>query len=195
LLSSEGKLLELDFGHIGAGGTGRPTITNPDANGYMCVADVGAHQANLRNPGAAPITNTEFVGASGRELSQVDAPIRNAGEASNFLNEGFAGLYEQGRLGSPINASIAGALEPGEYLAVVDGPTGGHALHATVTDQVIGTRYISEGKLVTQSEALDIIDDGGKVTTQNVYRIDYYDPQQGVCVQPASAPKSFVRLE
>jgi RHS repeat-associated protein len=195
LLGNEGKLMELDYGHIGAG-TGRPTVTNPTANGYLCVADVGAHQANLRNPDLPAITNTEFVEASGQSVSQVEAPIKNAGEATNFLNEGFAGLYEQGRIESPINASIpAGPLEPGEYLAVVDGPTGGHALHATVTDEVMGTKWISDGKLVTASDAQDIIAEGGKATPVNVYRIEYYDPQQGVCVQPASAPSAYIKLE
>jgi hypothetical protein len=160
------------------------------------VADVGAHQANLRNPDLPAITNTEFVEASGQSVSQVGTPIKNAGEATNFLNEGFAGLYEQGRIESPINASIpAGPLEPGEYLAVVDGPTGGHALHATVTDEVIGTKWISDGKLVTASDAQDIIAEGGKATPVNVYRIEYYDPQQGVCVQPASAPSAYIKLE
>jgi hypothetical protein len=193
LPGNEGQMLE--YGHIGAG-TGRPTVTNPTANGYLCVADVGAHQANLRNPGAPRSPTPSSWRPPGGRSARSTPPINTTGEAKNFLNKGFAGLYEQGQISSPISASTpSGPLQPGEYLAVVEGPTGGHALHATVTDEIIGTRYISEGKLVTESAAQDIIDEGGKVTQQNVYRTEYYDPQQGVCVQPASAPKSFIRLE
>ena len=193
LLGAEGEVLDLS--HIGTG-TGRPTITNPTSSGELCVADVGAHCANLRNPGGTPVTNLEFVDAAGRPVGRVESPIANAGEATNFLNQGFNGLYRSGRIGEPIQASIpTGPLKPGEYLAIVDGPMGGHALHATVTDEVIGRQLISEGKLVTESEALDIIDSGGRVTQRNVYRTEFYDPQQGTCVTPSTAPRSYIRLQ
>jgi hypothetical protein len=195
VMSAEAEALETT--HIGSSGTAprEPTVTNPTCRGDLCVADVGAHHANLHNPEGPPITNTEFVEASGQPVSRLESPIENAGEATNFLNEGFNGLYEQGRISQPIQASIpTGPLQPGEYLAIVDGPQGGHALHATVTDEVTGRQFLSGGRLVTESEALDIVDNGGKVTTRNQYRIEYYDPQNGVSVQPSSAPKSFIRL-
>jgi hypothetical protein len=164
----------------------------------LCVADVGSHEANLRlASGQASVTNTEFVAASGREVSMVEAPITNTGEAVNFLNQGFSGLQKSGRISSPIRASIPTdpVLQPGNYLAVVEGSRGGHALHATVTDEIIGRRFISEGKLITEAKALEIMEEGGRVVTQPVPRVEYFDPQKGMCVVPPSRPRSFVKLE
>lgn len=63
---------------------------------------------------ASPIINTEFVEAAGRPVSRLESPIANAGEATNFLNEGFTGLYEQSRISEPASASILmGQLQPG----------------------------------------------------------------------------------
>lgn len=194
MMSREGDLAT----HIGgtSSGTLDPTVTNPTGRGDLCVADVGAHQANLSNPGQTPITNTEMVEASGREVNWKDAPITNAGEASNFLNDAYAELYSQGRIAEPITASVpSGPLEPGEYLAVVADESGGHAIHATVTEEVVATKYISGGKYVSAEEAADLIDEGVKVVERPEYRVEYYDPQKGVCVRPAAPPRSWLRLE
>lgn len=59
---------------------------------------------------------------------------------------GFSGLSESGRIGTRIVAEIPkGPITPGEYLTVVDGPMGGHAVHATVTDEVIASSSRKEG--------------------------------------------------
>ncbi|MEB3103554.1 SpvB/TcaC N-terminal domain-containing protein [Ferviditalea candida] len=202
LLSAESRTvsLEADTIHIGSSGnpTRRPTVTNPTCRGDLCVADVGAHEANMNlSPGQRPVTNTEFVEAAGRPVSRVEAPISNTGEATSFLNKGFEGLHQSGRISRPIRASIPiePVPQPGNYMALVDGPMGEHAIHATVTDEIIGRRFISEGRLVTEAEALEIAENGGTYTSQNIYRIEYYDPQNGVCIQPTSRPRSFVRLQ
>jgi RHS repeat-associated protein len=198
MVATEGEVLNAS--RIGSSGTGirRPTVTNPTCRTDLCVADVGSHEANLRLASdQPPVTNTEFVAASGREVSQVEAPITNTGEAISFLNNGFAGLHESGRISQPIRASIPmePVLQPGNYLATVEGPMGEHALHATVTDEIIGRRFISEGRLVTETEALEIVDSGGRVVDQPIYRTEYFDPQIGASVQPTSRPRSFVRLQ
>jgi hypothetical protein len=78
----------------------------------------------------------------------------------------------------------------------VDGPQGGHALHATVTDEIVGTSYISGGRFVTAEEAADIVSEGGRVVERSVPNIEYYDPQNGVCVDPKSVtPRGFIRLD
>ena len=131
------------------------------------------------------------------DISGLESPISNSGEATNFLSEAFAGLHREGRLPDPISARLhlEPNLRPGNYLAVVDGPQGGHALHTTVTDEVIGKRFLSEGRFVTADEAADIVADGGRVVERPVYRTEFYDPQNGVCVQPTSEPRGYVRLE
>jgi RHS repeat-associated protein len=204
MVSTESRMLAgeievFDAAHIGTSGssTRTPTITNPSARGDLCVADVGAHQANLRNPGGPPITNEEFVQAAGRPVSRLENPIQSTGEAANFLNEGFAGLAEQGRISTPITAEIPkGPITPGEYMVHVDGPMGGHAIHATVTDEVIGRQFISGGKFVTEEAAAEIIGEGGRVIKRPVYRTEFYDPQEGVCllVQPGQA-RGWVRMQ
>src|SRR5207249_8827836 len=113
------------------------------------------------------------------------------------LNEGFAGLAEQGRIAAPITAEIPkGPITPGEYMVNVDGPMGGHAIHATVTDEVIGRQFISGGKFVTEEAAAEIVEEGGKVAERSVYRTEFYDPQNGVCVnvQPGQV-QGWVRMQ
>ncbi|BBB92590.1 MAG TPA: SpvB/TcaC N-terminal domain-containing protein [Methylomusa anaerophila] len=202
VLSTEARTVSLEANapHIGSSGnpTRRPTITNPTCRGDLCVADVGAHEANMNlNPGQPPVINTEFVEAAGRPVSRIEAPITDTGEATGVLNKGFEALHQSGRTSRPIRASvpIEPVPQPGNYMAIVDDPMGAHAIHATVTDEVIGRRFISQGRLVTEAEALEIVENGGTYTTQNIYRIEYYDPQNGVCFQPTSRPRSFVRLQ
>jgi hypothetical protein len=71
VLSTEARLLrEADAAaHIGSGEARitRGSVTNPTCRGDLCVADVGAHEANrFLTEGQPPITNTEFVEAAGR---------------------------------------------------------------------------------------------------------------------------------
>jgi RHS repeat-associated protein len=197
MVSREGELVD-ELGHIGAGKElPGPSETNPTRRQDLCVADVGAHQANLnRPPGTDPITNLEFVEAAGREVDMVHAPIADTGEAIGFLKKGFGGLEESGRLTCSIDAELAlePIPQPGEYLAIVKGDQGGHALHATVTDEVIGQRIVSEGRLVTPTEALELEEEGIRVVRQDMYRVEYYDPQEGVCVAVDEPPRSFIRF-
>ena len=203
MMSMESRMLteEADLAsHIGAGETRvrQPTVTNPTCRGDLCVADVGAHEANLRNPDLAqPITNTDLVSASGRDVSRLEAPISSTGEATNFLQDAYAGLLREGKIAEPISAQLhlEPSVRPGHYVAHVEGPQGGHALHATVTDEVVGTRYLSEGRFVTATEAEEILEEGGRVIERPVYQTEYYDPQNGVCVQPTSEPRGWIRFE
>ncbi|HEU5270140.1 MAG TPA: SpvB/TcaC N-terminal domain-containing protein [Jatrophihabitans sp.] len=197
LLGMEADSLD-QMSHIGAGANDtRPrTITNPTGRDDLCVADVGAHHANeYRAPGTDPITNTDIVAASGRDVNKYTAPIESMAEARDFLNNAYASLYEQGRITQPLTVTEAGTvLEPGEYLAMVDGETGGHALHVTVSESSAGQAYIYKGKFIPESEALDLIADGEKVNIRNVKQTEFYDPQNGVCVQPDSLPRAYLRL-
>ncbi|MBV9772572.1 MAG: RHS repeat-associated core domain-containing protein, partial [Gemmatimonadetes bacterium] len=199
MMSVGGEELEL-ASHIGSSGNTpiRTSTTNPTGRGDLCVADVGSHEANRwLAPGQAPVTNTEFVAASGREVSRIEAPISNTGEAMNFLNKGFENLYQNGRITQQLRATIPmePGLQPGNYVALVEGPMGEHALHVTVKPEVASTRYISGGKFVSEEMAAEIAEEGGKVTPRIEYAKEFYDPQVGMCVQPESAPRSYVRLE
>ncbi|HEY0067568.1 MAG TPA: RHS repeat-associated core domain-containing protein, partial [Flavisolibacter sp.] len=184
--------------HIGAGG-GRvgPSVTNPTCRGDLCVADVGSHAANMRlAPGQKPVTNTEFVEAAGRPVSRTEAPITDTGQAVTFLNEGFEGLYRQGRITQPMRATIPRepVPTPGEYLAVMPEAGGGHALHVTISDEVIGSRFLYQNKPVTRSMAAELIENEETVVEQTLYRQSFYDPQKGVCTVPSAKPKSYVRI-
>jgi RHS repeat-associated protein len=195
--SMESKMLRIEIKaadngvHIGSAGkkVSGPSVTNPTCRGDLCVADVGSHAANQRlNPGQAPVTNTEFVQASGRAVSRTEAPIANAGEAANFLNTGFDALHKSGRISTPLQASIpTGPINPGNYLVNIKGPMGGHAIHARVTTDVVKTEYIAQGKLVSEADALDIAADGGTFRTRKVYRTEFYDPQNEVSINVKSS--------
>lgn len=169
-------------------------------NEDLCVADVGAHEANkVRAEGTPPITNTEFVEASGRNVSLIDDPIRNTGEATAFLNRGFEGLAESGRITQQLRASIPPGNNylPGNYLLNIEGPMGGHAIHMRVTDQIIARRYIHEGRVVSEDMAHELIEDGLRVHHQDVFAREFYDPQVGECVDPRAIGRviSSVRLD
>jgi hypothetical protein len=137
LLGLEADSLEMS--HIGAGinGTRPRTITNPSGRGDLCVADVGAHQANrCRAPRTDVITNTDIVAASGREVNQYTAPIESMSEAPDFLNNAYASLYEQ-----PNHRTAdrhRGQDDPGArgVPCSVSGKTGGQALHVTVSEDM-----------------------------------------------------------
>ena len=198
--SLEGDAL-LDSVHIGAtDDTVLRSTTNPTGRRDLCVADVGAHEANLRlAPGQDPVTNTEFVAASGREVNARTAPIKDTGEAINFLNSGFENLQSSGRITGPVRASIPmePVPQPGNYLVRLDGSAGGHAIHATVTDVVEGERIVAEGRVVNAEEAAEIADEGGRVVRQTTYVTEYYDPQKGQCIMPPKPEevRSWVRLQ
>ena len=186
--------------HIGSSEAGvrKPTVTNPLCRGDLCVADVGAHQANLSlTPGQEPITNIEFVEASGRPVSRVEDPITNTGDAMSFLNKGFEGLQKKGRITGPIKATIPmePGVKPGKYGALVKGPMGEHALHVTVSEKPIGKTFIAEGKLVTPTKAAELVDEGVRVVERPVYASEFYDPQNGMCVQPSSEVRSYIKFE
>lgn len=200
LASMESRALRIevtavdDAAHIGSSGsrTHGPSVTNPTCRGDLCVADVGSHAANQRlAPGQKPVTNTEFVEAAGRPVSRTEAPITNPGEATAFLNKGFDSLHKSGRISTPLKASIpSGPAKPGTYLVTVDGPMGGHAIHAKVTNEMIGREFIADGKLVSEETALEIAENGGKYRERPIYRTEYYDPQNEVCI---SVDRSKVR--
>lgn len=189
-----------DAAHIGSSGsrtTHGPSVTNPTCRGDLCVADVGSHAANQRlAPGQKPVTNTEFVEAAGRPVSRTEAPINNPGEATAFLNKGFDALHKSGRVSTPLKASIpTGPPKPGTYLVTVDGPMGGHAIHARVTDEMIGREFIADGKLVSEETALEIAENGGKYRERAIYRTEYYDPQNEVCISvDRSKIRSWVQI-
>ena len=201
MLSTDTRLLrEADtFAHIGSSERRvGPSITNPTCRGDLCVADVGAHEANrYLTPGQSSITNTEFVEAAGRPVSRVEAPIENAGEANNFLEAGFEGLNSRGRTTRRVTATIPPdpRPRPGTYAALVRAKGGAHALHATVREEIIGTRYLSEKRFVTPSEAADIAADGGRVVERPVYATEFYDPQAGTCVMPSEEVTSYIRFQ
>ncbi|WP_299458109.1 SpvB/TcaC N-terminal domain-containing protein [uncultured Microscilla sp.] len=182
-----------------------PTETNPTCRGDLCVADVGAHHANKVRPKDSPlITNEEFVAASGRPVHRVNNPIENRGQAVAFLNQGYEGLYNSGRISQRIEASIPSGnsfdLKPGAYLMEVDGPMGGHAIHVNVSNQIIGTKYIHEGRIISKTDALELMGDGERVHKMPLYQMEFYDPQNGVCIDPDMVThlfnvRGFIRLD
>jgi len=185
--------------HIGAGGRAPgPSTTNPGCRGDLCVADVGAHEANLvRQPGSAPITNEEFVQAAGRPVSAVSNPIENSGQATSFLNQGFEGLYQSGRITARRTAETAAeqvGVSPGNYLLAVEAPGGGHALHATVSAEEAGRVFIANGQRVTREVAEDLAEEGVRVTTRSIYRTAIFDPQSGTAVNSPGRPLFWIQF-
>ena len=105
-------------------------------------------------------------------------------------------------LGLPLTAGFMGkvlvfrpALEPGNYLAVVEGPMGKHALHLTVSEEIIGEEFIAQGQRVTRERAAELVEEGVRVRSRPIHQQTYYDPQIGACVQPQSRPTSYIRLQ
>jgi hypothetical protein len=72
---------------------------------------------------------------------------------------------------------------------------GGHALHATIREEVIGMRYLHEGRFVTPDEALDIAAEGGRIVERPVYQSEFFDPQNGRCVSIPDEVRAYIRFE
>ncbi|UWP86804.1 SpvB/TcaC N-terminal domain-containing protein [Dactylosporangium fulvum] len=180
--------------HIGSSKDNKGSVTNPKCLNDHCVADVGAHQANLHLAPSEtkPITNEDFVKAAGRPVGEVTGKITSLDDAASFLNAGFAELKAQGRIVRDIRAeSFFGLahLEPGPYLGTVDWENRGlHALHVEVTPELIGTKHFSVkpqpgGKKlrtpILESAIDEHLDKGIEVVSEPAYRINYYDPANG----------------
>ena len=186
--------------HIGAGNQSRPgpSETNPNCRGNLCVADVGAHEANLvRASGTRPITNEEFVAAAGRPVGFRN-PIENPAQTTEFLNQGFQGLYQSGRITARITAQPAMVQQvgvpPGNYLLSVEATGGGHALHASVSSQPAAQVFISGGRRVTREVAEELAEEGASFIPRTIYRASVFDPQHGTHAPEGLTPQFWVRL-
>lgn len=187
--------------HIGGSGNSpRGSVTNPTCRGALCVADVGAHEANLVRPqGTSPITNEEFIRASGRTIDIITDPIENATAAKAFLNAGFSGLRRSGRITQSIvaeTATITESVEQGTYLLAIRGSGGGHALHSTVSKEILGTSYRTQvgGRFLSRTQAEDLMDDGVSVIQRTIRAESLVDPQVGSMPRPPSLSDILFRL-